>query len=470
MIRPGHENALRSRLLALRCVAMLATCALAGCASGSFSSSGSGTTGGTPPPPSSNPPSLPTPPAATVANDYVGTQIPGSSAPQNTVAFHVNDPSLSYTYRNVPLPGVISDSVPNTSGIIDSYQGFLDLGATSGIPGQQAGAQYFGMAVEDPSRYAFFAYSQGPQLAAMVPKQTSSCVTPTAAATYDFVTLFGANFLPATDAAWGTVQLSASGSIFSFAGAKQHTESGATASTGQIPFAASKCTQSSTAAGLGYFIDTPASAANGNTEMRSFLGPTGLLVANLQGADSGGNPLPLPGLLGMVEPSTAPDPVQVSGSTSNPILYRVYIYQPANSTVVTYGLAGHDPQNRLTVQDDTLFSSTHTTGMLIGLGNIQNPNLVFTDSGEGVVFGKPDPNHPGLFPNAKLLDQSTTFQIRSCPSGSAYFGGLQTGDLGYCASPAVAMVGLHDGKYIILITSISAPRNNSPTVLILVQN
>ena len=110
----------------------------------------------------------------------------------------------------------------------------------------------------------------------MVPKQNSGCVTPTAAATYEFVTLFGANFQIATDAAWATAQVSASGGNFSFAKVKQYAEASTAASTGQIPFATSKCVRSSAIPELGYFIETPASSANGNIEMRSFLGPAGL--------------------------------------------------------------------------------------------------------------------------------------------------------------------------------------------------
>ncbi len=47
--------------------------------------------------------------------------------------------------------------------------------------------------------------------------------------------------------------------------------------------------------------------------LRAFLGPTGLLAANLQ--DANGDPLP--GVLGMVQLSSPVDPVQVAGSSTN---------------------------------------------------------------------------------------------------------------------------------------------------------
>jgi len=454
---PGR---LRLQLVAPLLTSSLLLGLLSGCASGSFSSKSSGTPTPTNPAPNANPPSLPALTAATAVNDYAGTQSAAAAAPDNTIDLHIDQTSGVYRYTSVLLPGQQTNPVPNSSGIFNAYQGFRNLGDTSGATGLP-GAQYFGLGIEEPSRLAFFASNSSQAIAALVPRQSSACITPTAAATYAFMTLPNAGFNPATDPAWGTVQISASGSAFTFSGAKQYTESSAAASTSLIPFSASNCAHSSNASPLGYFIDTQ--AANG-AEIRSFLGPTGMLVSDIQGTDQNGLPLAVPGFIGMVQPASALDLASVTGSPTNPILYRSFLYQPLNSPAVQYGFMGQNSGSFLIGVDDSLFTSKNTPGMMggwQGLTAFTFPLQASGASGTGAfVFGSPDANDPGLFPHARFLYQITG----PCPTGTTTFAS------GYCSSPAVAIAGQHDGKYIILVSGIWVPLNNAPTLLVLVQS
>lgn len=460
-----------ARILTSFITAAWIAASLSGCASGSFSSTGSGTTTTTTTA-SSNPPSLPPLAAATPVNTYVGTQAPGSSIPENLVSLNLNQNAASYTYSNIALPGTAPNSVANSMGGYAPWIYYDALGDVSDQTGAGPGPQYYGLALEEPSRFAFAAPgTASQQLAAMVPQQTSGCITPTTAATYQYVTLFGANFAAATDAAWGTVQLSPG---FSFTGAKQYTETSQAATTGLIPFAVGSCVKSASEPGLGYFIDTPAAPQTGNTEMRAFLGPTGLLAANLQGNDSDGNPLPLPGVLAMAQPSSPIDVAAVAGSLTNELVYRTFVYQPASSGV-QFGFFGHDPLTHL--QDmgfDSFLTSTGTTGFFGGWQSVTTTSTPLSAS-QGIVFGAQDPNNPGLFPNAKFLYEiggDPAYDI-PCPSGTESFAhGYNTQGYGYaeiCSSPAVVMIAQHDGKYLLLATGIYVPANSSPTVMILVQ-
>ena len=475
MSKAQERNAIAARTLA-RAMAALAIAAwiagsLSGCASGSFSSSSSGTTTTTPPP-NSNPASLPPLAPATANNTYVGTQVSGSGGPQDVVSLQLDQTAGSYIFSNVAVPNAQPNPVANSTGNYAPWWYFDALGDETGETGLP-GAQYYGLAAEVPSRLAFAAVGTiGQQIAAMVPKQASGCITPTAAATYEYVALPGSNFNPATDSAWGTFRLSPS---FSFTGAKQYTESSAAASTGLIPFAAGSCVKSVSEPELGYYIDTPASAANGNTEMRAFLGPTGLLTANLQATDSFGNPLPLPGVVAMAEPSSPVDPSAVAGSLTNELVYRAYVFQPSSSGA-QFGLFGHDPLDAYLTDYgfDYFLNGAGATGFFGGWDS-ESPNTGSALSAQqGIAFGAQDPKNPGLFPNAKFLYQpingGPTYDV-PCPSGTELFahGYFNNGYAEMCSSPAVVMVAQHDGKYVLLVTGIYVTQGNSPTIMILVQ-
>ena len=476
MLKTPKRNGITARALAYT-VARLAAAAwiaasLLGCASGSFSSSSSGTTTTTTSP-NSNPSSLPPLTPAMADNTYVGTQASGSGVPENAVSLQLDQSSASYTYSSIALPYAQTGPVANSKGGYSSFSYFDALGDETGATGLP-GAQFYGLAAEEPSRFVFAAPgTASQQVAVMVPKQNSGCITPTAPATFDYVTLFGSSFTAATDAAWGTFQLAPS---FSFTSAKQYTEASAAATTGLIPFAPAKCINSSVEPDLGHFIDIPASPSNGNTEMRAFLGPTGLLTANLQAADSSGSPVPLPGVVAMVQPSSPIDPSAVAGSLTDPLVYRAFVYQPTSSGVL-YGYFGHDPLGAYLIDEgfDTFLTATGTTGFF---GNWQS-TTGFSSSNlsasQGIVFGAQDAKNPGLFPNAKFLYEmggDPAYDV-PCPSGTESFAhGYNTQGYSYvevCSSPAVVMVAQHDGKYVLLVTGIYMTANNSPTVMMLVQ-
>lgn len=442
---------------------------LTGCASGSFTSHGSGTTPVTTT--NSNSPSLPPLSAATAVNTYVGTQTPGSNASENMVSLKLDQTNSTYDYSDADLPGATPDPVANSTGGYAPWVYFDALGDTKDQTGLGPGPQYYGVAMEEPSRLAFAAPgTANGQIAALVPTQTTGCITPTAAATYEFVVLPGPDTLPLTDAAWGTVQVSATGSSFSFTGVQQFSESSSTASTGLIPFGAASCIRSPGHSELGYFIDTPASSANGNTEIRAFLGPTGLLAANLQGIDASGDPVALPGLIGMVQPPNPVDVTQVAGSPSRQVVYRSLIYQPAAGGA-QYGLYGQDPLGYLLgVGFDSFLSETKTAGLF---GNWQSitSNITPYTANQGIVFGAQDSSHPGLFPHAKFLYPNLLSTALTCPSGTEYFPGANPTpkETGFCSSPAVVMVAQHDGKYVIFVSGIYVTAGNAPTVMVLLQ-
>jgi hypothetical protein len=440
-------------------VLFLVSALLAGCASGDFSNPSPKT----PAPPTSsnpNPPSLPALSPSTTVNDYAGTEMPGpfAASPENTVTLHLDQTGLAYQSSAVPTPQVPTSPLPDSSGTLVSWANFWDLGDNTGANGLP-GLQEYGLSIEVPSRLAFLIASAGSQIAAMAPLQKSSCITPTSAATYDFITLFGASFSSATDTAYGTVQVSASGSSFQFSGNAQFTQSRISATTGLIPFGAASCIQSSDAANLGFFIDVPASAANGNTEVRAFLGPTGLLVANQQDA----NVDPLPGIIGMVEPSSALDVTQLTGSG---VLYRA-IELELGGAGTQWGYAEHHSDGTWVQAANPFDVLPATFPDLLELAASSSPSTISFSAQFPTVsfsFGAQDAQNPGLFPDAQFVYNPGG---STCPTGTSVFSVTQ--QTTFCSSPAVGMAAQHDGKYIILITGTN-PLNHAPTLFVLVQN
>jgi hypothetical protein len=395
-----------------------------------------------------------------MVNDYVGTEMPGpfSFASENTVSLHLNQSALEYASSTVPIPQAPTGTLPDSSGALVSWANYWNLGDSTGANGLP-GLQEYGLSIEVPSRLTFFVASAGSQIAAMTPRQSSSCVTPTSAATYQFITLFGAAFNYTTDTAYGTVQVSASGSSFQFSGDAQYTQGQTAATTGLIPFAPGSCLQSPDAANLGYFVDIPATAANGSTEMRAFLGPTGMLVANLQDANAD----PLPGLIGMAQPTSALD---VTKLTAPGVLYRG-IQLEFGGAGTQWGYAAHH-------SDGTFVQAANPYDVLpaffpdfLELATSSNPSTISFSAQFPVMsfsFGDQDASHPGLFPNAQFVYNPGG---SDCPTGTQLFKVVD--QTTFCSSPAVGMSAQHDGKYVILITGTNA-LNNAPTLFILVQN
>jgi hypothetical protein len=125
---------------------------------------------------------------------------------------------------------------------------------------------------------------------------------------------------------------------------------------------------------------------------------------------------------------------------------------------------GQNSGSFLIAVDNNLFASKKTSGLMgawQGLTAFTFPLSATGSAGTGAfIFGSPDTTDPGLFPHAKFVYQITG----ACPAGTAAFAS------GYCSSPAVAIAGQHDGKYVILVSGIWVPLNNAPTLLVLVQN
>jgi hypothetical protein len=432
---------------------------MAGCASGDFSTQSPPVTPPPTPAANPNPPSLPSLAAATPVNDYVGTQMPGFSyAPENTVALHLDSTALSYASSTVLTPQVATPSLPDSSGTLITWANYWNLGDNSGANGLP-GLQEYGLSIEIPSRLAFFVASAGAQISAEVPRQNTSCITPTSAATYEYITLFGAAFNVATDTAYGTVQISASGNAFAFLHDAQFTQAATAATTGLIPFSAASCIESSDASDLGRFIDIPPAMENGNTEVRAFLGPTGLLAANQQ--DANGDPLP--GLVGMVEPSS---PLDVTKLTASGLLYRAIEFE-FGGAVTQWGYAAHH-------SDGTYVQAANPFDVLPGsfldlleLAASSSPSTISFSAGFPTFsfsFGTQDTNNPGLFPNAQFVYYPGG---SDCPTGTQLFSVVQ--QTTFCSSPAIGMAAQHDGKYVVLITGTNA-LNGAPTLFVLVQN
>ena len=441
--------------LAVFCAFVVLT---SGCASGDFSTKSPAV----PPAPTvanSNPPSLPPLTAAAKVNDYVGTQMPGSSfASEDTVALHLDQTAFSYTAGTVLTPQVPIPSLPDSSGTFVAWADYWNLGDNTGANGLP-GLQEYGLGIEVPSRLAFFVASAGSQISAMVPKQSTGCVTPTSAAMYEFITLFGAAFNDATDTAYGTVQISAPGSSFSFSHDAQFTHAAIPATTGMIPFGAGSCIQSADAPNLGYFIDTPPAPANGNSEIRAFLGPTGLLVVNQQ--DAAGDPLP--GLIGMVEPSS---PVDVTSLTASGVLYRAVEFEFGGAGT-QWGYAEHHSDGtwvQAANPFDVLPASFPDLLELAASSSATTISFGANFPAVSLSFGTQDRNNPGLFPNVQFVYNPGG---STCPTGTTVFSVTQ--QTTFCSSPAIAMAAQHDGKYIVLITGTNA-LDNLPTLFVLVQN
>ena len=188
---------------------------------------------------------------ATAVNDYVGTQAPGSDAPENLVAVHIDHTGASYTYQNSSVAGIPANPVTNSAGVAGQWQLYTSFGDSTGINGMP-GIQPYGLVAELKSRFAFYIAQSSMQLAAMVPRQSSACVTPTAAATYQYVILPGVSFATSTDVAWGSVQLAPGSGALNFTSAVQNTEGNTAASTNLIPFTSAACVHAAGSPELGY--------------------------------------------------------------------------------------------------------------------------------------------------------------------------------------------------------------------------
>ena len=171
-----------------------------------------------------------------------------------------------------------------------------------------------------------------------------------------------------------------------------------------------------------------------------------------------------PSLLGMVQPGAQVDLSQVVGTANSEMTYKSYLYQPTGSPAVQYGIAGQ-ASSVLAGVDDSIFTATNTVGIEgVWQGLTSFTSGLSASGGGGIVFGAQDPKNPGLFPDAQFLYGGAAVDGAPCPAGTTAFSGS------YCTSPAVAMVGINDGKFVILATGAYQASGGAPTVMVMVQD
>jgi hypothetical protein len=104
---------------------------------------------------------------------------------------------------------------------------------------------------------------------------------------------------------------------------------------------------------------------------------------------------------------------------------------------------------------DRGFFTTQGAGMLGGWQAVNQFTSVYSPPNGGFLFGAQDANNPGVFPNAQFIYPIAATVVSSCP--------VTMLDANNCASPAVVVVGKHDGKYVILVSGIwDNPELGSP--------
>jgi hypothetical protein len=300
-----------------------------------------------------------------------------------------------------------------------SDNGFLNLSETNTPPAFQPA----GFALEIPGRAALV--RPGLNTTPVVPVVAQTTCPSFSGVTLQFVTLPSSSWAVRTDPAYGSLQVSASGTAWTFSNFKQSTLGGSATRPGAA-LSPGVCAQSL----AGMVVTIPPNPAT------MALGPSGFFVID----EGPGNP----GEVGVIQPATALNTSSVVNS-----LYLGFMYEPAAGLVglpvtqlAAFGCSG-----------SSCPSPPSPTSLVGGVFPTDDPSTP-ANTDTSIDLGQQDSASSGLYKKAQVTIPDP-FAV--CGTGT-----------GTCTLPAAALIGNPEGKFAIFLIAQDIV-NFSPMVMILYQ-
>jgi hypothetical protein len=357
--------------------------------------------------------------------------------------------TVDHNANSFSVADMTNSSAGSILGSIVDQIGFLALAQTNVSPPFQP----FGFSLEIPGRAQLL--RPGINTAPLVALVPGSCLNINGSVTFQFVTLPDATWNAATDAAYGNVQVSVSGSTWNLSGFTQFTleKSSASGSVGATGTCATN-----TAGGL---VTIPANPPN-NVAATIGVGPSGFLAANDLLSRASGT---MSAAAGLIQPSNS---VNVASLVSAG--YLGFIYEPnvtaGSASCVTDCLAPTQ-MAAFTGSASACLTAPSSSGMCGGaffndiLGNIKQASTDMT-----VEFGSEDPSNFGLFKSARITIPDPAGSPATCTAPGIT--GTDSQGNPTCTLPAIAVVGNPENKFAIFIIAQDTV-NNSPMTIFLFQ-
>jgi hypothetical protein len=371
---------------------------------------------------------MPTPPAPTTANTYVGTDS------MNLWSLSLDDNAGTYSYTNST-----ETSAPVT-GTVAAMNGFLNLGEVNGVS--------LGYALEVQSRMALLRPGDATAgLVLSVPQTTC----------YDIPYRLRFNYIPMeagaaynhtfTTSNYGSVVAStnSTGASWQYENLQGSIVSGPASFTGSCAVANGQAAMSVSGNSLFNLYNNNYSPnyLAGNTLNTSLaIGSSGVFVSNQANESSPTPSHNAAGVAGVAEPAIALTTTTVAAGK-----YLGFITQPV--TGANSQFAG--------TTSPVSFGQTASSGTTMTGGVFPNDDVTLPPNANiSITLGAQSSTYNGLYPNAAvtMLDpnQNCTTWINQGNSGSSSLTVGTTAD-GYvtCTFPVVAVVGNPEGKYVIFL-------------------
>jgi len=373
------------------------------------------------------------------SNSYLGMQSAGD----------MWQASIDHSSNNFSVADLTNSSTGTTLGSIVDQIGFLGLAQTNVSPPFQP----FGFALEIPGRVLLLRPGTNTApLAVLVP---GSCLNINGNVTFQFVALTDATWNPATDAAYGSAQVSVSGTTWNLSSLTQFTlgnssDPGTTGTTGTCA--------TNTAGGLVTIPPNPPSSVSATFGV----GPSGFFAADHFLSTASGT---MSAAAGVIQPLSS---VNVASAVT--ASYLGFIYEPnvtaGSASCVTDCLAPTQ-MAAFTGSVTTCETPPSLSGMCGGafsndiLGNIKQASTDMT-----VEFGSEDPSNFGLFKFAQITIPNPPGSPGTCTAPGVT--GINSQGNPTCTLPAIAVVSTPENKFAIFMIAEDTV-NNSPMTIFLFQ-
>jgi hypothetical protein len=381
-------------------------------------------------------------PALTIpgpSNSYLGTQSPGD----------MWQVSIDHTSNSFGAADLTNSGSGTVLGSVVNQIGFLGLAQTNVSPPFQP----FGFALEIPGRALLLrpGINTAP-LAALVP---GSCLNINGNVTFQFITLPDQHWEVGTDAAYGSVQVTANGSAWNFSNFTKSTLGNSSQSG--VTLGAGSCATNA----AGGLVTIPPNPPGSVSAMLS-VGPSGFFVADRFLSTNLGT---LTGATGVIQPSTSVNASNVAGGS-----YLGFIYEPnVTASPATCFSNCVAPTQMAAFSGSVTMCQTlpSSSGMCGGaffndsLGNLKQASTNTT-----IELGSEDSNHLGLFKSARVTIPDPVGSSGACPAPGV--AGTDSQNNPTCTFPAIAVIGNPENKFAIFVIAQDTV-NNSPLVIYLFQ-